>query len=78
MKPIKLWRPLQIYSGPKSAAPRPKESLSSAETSIKEKNDAVEVHHVSGAGPAAKSAGKRHKLPFKLRMYLWAKACLPV
>ncbi|KAK4168382.1 putative citrate synthase [Cladorrhinum sp. PSN259] len=74
VKPIKLWRPLQIYSGPKpTVTTRPNESLSSLETPMNEKT-CVDVQQID----PAKSLGKKHKLPFKLRMYLWAKTCLSV
>ncbi|KAK4187743.1 putative citrate synthase [Podospora australis] len=81
-KPIKLWRPRQIYSGPKPAdqtiQPRRQttESLSSSDMKT-EKEEVVHVQQTENVADRGRGARKQKhtKLPFKLRLYFWAKSC---
>ncbi|KAK0670245.1 putative citrate synthase [Cercophora samala] len=67
-KPIKIWRPRQIYTGDRVDdvdTPR-RQSLSSNEGPLKEKHG-IQVRELN--------SGKSNKIPFKVKAVLWAKSC---
>ncbi|KAK0635972.1 citrate synthase [Bombardia bombarda] len=74
-EPIKLWRPLQIYSGKKPtplADPRGTMTTSSSDEVTEKAASAIQAKEADANGGRQKGP----KTPLKLRMYLWARSAL--